>query len=156
MEPYYPNDPQQSPIENASLAPRPGAQNIMVYMIVNSLMVVLQLLGGWAGYTFFGNVFLGCTVILAFVCLAIVVTEKNTDFAKGRELGWWTLMPVLIGFISLGFSWYFTWICWWAMFIAMMNKKIIGDDELEQEERKKHETAPMPPLPYEDEDGEMI
>lgn len=138
-------------MDNASVAPRPGAQNVTIYVCINAFMIVLQLLGGWAGYTFFGNMFLGCTVILSFVCLSIVTMEKNTDYAKRRELGWWNFMPILVGFISLGFSWYFTWVCWWAMCIAMVTKKIVGDEEL-QEEQRKSKTVPVPSPSYPDEE----
>ena len=112
-------------------------QNLGVYAVVNSLMIALQLLGGWAGYTFFGNIFLGLTIIMGLVCVMIVTFTENKLFARTHISGWWNYVPVGTGLISLGFGWYFTWLVWWGIFVAMMWKKDIGDAELKAEARKE-------------------
>lgn len=117
-------------IDGAAIMPNPGPQNIRIYVTVNLIMLILQLLGGWAGYKFFGNLFLGGTIILALVSLAMVTMEPNKRFAENHTWGWWSFTPVILGFISLGFSWYFCWLVWWGIALGIFIKKTIGDKEI--------------------------
>lgn len=142
---------QQASYEGAVIAPQPGMQNVLIYSSVNGFMIILQLLGGWFGFPFFGNIFLGCTVLLGIICLAMTTMETNITYAKTHRIGWWMLFPLVIGFISLGFGWYFTWVIFWAMFTSMSIKKILGDDELKQQEMREN-TVPMPPSSFPDEE----
>ena len=120
-----------SSMDSASVTPTPEPnqkmQNLTIYISVNSLMVLLQLLGGWGEYTFFGNIFFGLSIILLFVSIAVVSTTDNKIFAKTHILGWWNLLPLLQGFVSLGFGWWTCWIVWWSIFVMMMTKKLIAD-----------------------------
>ena len=124
-------------------------QNLTVYISVNTLMVVLQLLGGIYGYKFFGNIFFGLSLILAFVCMAVVSMTDNKTFAKTHILGWWSFYPLIIGFVSLGFGWYGTWLLWWGICFSMVAKKIIGQNELENEVVVESGAGPLPVPPQE-------
>lgn len=132
--------------DGAAISPQPGVQNFLIYVLVQSIVILFQLLGGLGGYTFFGNIFLGLTVLCSLACLAIVSMTSDIDFAKTRVLGWWTVFPFVIGLLSLGFSWYFTWIIWWLIGGSMLAKKIAGDTEIE-DLAKNNTEFPPPPAP---------
>ena len=124
-------------------------QNLMIYISVNTLMIVLQLLGGYMEYKFFANIFFGITLILGVVCTLVCMATDNKTFTKTHILGWWSFFPLVIGFISLGFGWYGTWLMWWAMCIAMTCKKIIGQNELDNEVVEVSGAGPLPVPPQE-------
>ena len=117
-------------IENVKIPTR--QQNILINILMN-VLVVVQLLGGWGGYTFFGNIFLGFSVFLGLLCILFLIIVDNKTFAKGHIIGWWSFFPLVIGLISLGFGWYFTWLVYSFIFGSMLIKKLIGDATLKFE-----------------------
>ena len=124
-------------------------QNLTIYISVNTLMVVLQLLGGYMEYKFCANLFFGITLILGFVCTAVVMLIDNKTFAKTHVIGWWSFYPLFIGLVSFGFGWYFTGLEWWAIGGLMISKKIIGESELDNEVVVETGAGPLPVPPQE-------
>ena len=104
--------------------------NITIYVIVNFFLLTLQIIEGAFGISFAGNLFLGLSIILFLLAALVVAVTPNKDFAKTRKLGWWSVFPLLQGFVSVGFGWWFCWILWLSIFAMMMTKKLIADAEI--------------------------
>jgi hypothetical protein len=128
-------------------------QMIARWIGVHAGLLILQILGGWFGYTFPTNIFLGVTLILAVVMTAIALTVSNTVYAKQRTWAWYTFLPFLVGFVSLGFGWFFTWLVWWGIFLTQITKKTMGDKELEESKIRDTSGAgsiPVPPSSFQE------